>query len=167
MTSEQSDHVEPDHLQPGGAPVVEVTGVAVVTGASSGIGAATARALGAQGWAVALAARRSDRLAQVARDVEEAGGQALIAPLDAAQGTAVLALRDRVLARFGVPDVIVNAAGAGRWLWMEDTPPADFETMLGAPLRAAWNTSHAFMADMLSAGAGVIVHVGSPASLVP
>jgi len=162
MTTEGGTHAQRER-----ASTVEVAGVAVVTGASSGIGAAAARALGARGWAVALAARRSDRLAQVARDVEEAGGQALIAPLDAAQGTAVLALRDRVMARFGVPDVIVNAAGAGRWLWMEDTSPADFERMLDAPLRAAWNTSHAFMADLLEAGAGVIVHVGSPASLAP
>jgi short-subunit dehydrogenase len=90
-----------------------------------------------------------------------------MAPLDAADGTAVLAMRDRVVARFGPPDAIVNAAGAGTWRWTEDTPPADFEAMLAAPLRAAWHTTHAFMADLLAARRGVIVHVGSPASLAP
>lgn len=141
--------------------------VAVVTGASSGIGAATARLLGAGGWTVVLVARRADRLADVARDVEAAGGRALVEPLDAADGGAVDAMAARVLDAVGVPDAIVNSAGAGVWRWMEDTSHDELASMLGAPFLAAWNVSHAFMPGMLERRHGVIVHVGSPASVAP
>ena len=141
--------------------------VAVVTGASSGIGAASARLLGASGWTVVLIARRADRLADVARDVEGAGGRALVEPLDAADADAVDAMAARVLDAVGVPDVIVNSAGAGVWRWMEDTSHDELASMLGAPFLAAWNVTHAFMPALLARGSGVIVHVGSPASLAP
>ncbi len=141
--------------------------VAVVTGASSGIGAATARALGARGWAVVLVARRAERLAAVAADVVTAGGTPLVATQDAADGRAMLTLRDRVTAELGPVRVLVNSAGAGAWRWPEETSPAEFEAMLDAPLRAAWHATAAFLPGMLAAGRGVVVHVGSPASLVP
>jgi NADP-dependent 3-hydroxy acid dehydrogenase YdfG len=141
--------------------------VAVVTGASSGIGAATARLLGARGWQVALVARRADRLHEVAADVEAAGGHALVVPMDAADHHAARRLHDLVLGEFGVPDAIVNAAGAGAWRWMEDTSPEQFEAMLDAPLRAAWHTTQVFLADLLAQQRGTVVHVGSPGSLAP
>ena len=141
--------------------------VAVVTGASSGIGAATARLLGSRGWSVVLVARRADRLAEVAADVTAAGGRALVEPLDAADGEAVDAMAARVVASVGTPDAIVNSAGAGVWRWMEDTSHADLASMLGAPFLAAWNVTHAFMPQLLASGRGVVVHVGSPASVAP
>ncbi len=141
--------------------------VAVVTGASSGIGAATARLLGAHGWSVALVARRADRLAAVAREVESAGGRALVGVVDAADGVAVDALAARVVAELGLPDAVVNSAGAGVWRWMEDTPHDELAALLGAPFLAAWNTTRAFLPGMLARGSGVVVHVGSPASVAP
>jgi len=141
--------------------------VAVVTGASSGIGAATARRLGADGWTVVLVARRGDRLADVAADVEAAGGRAHVAAIDASDGAAVDAMAADVVAAFGVPHAVVNSAGAGVWRWMEDTSHEEFSRLLGAPLLAAWNTTHAFMPGMLARRSGVVVHVGSPASLAP
>jgi uncharacterized protein len=141
--------------------------VAVVTGASSGIGAATARLLGARGWTVVLVARRAERLAEVARDVEAAGGRAHVAGLDAADGAAVDAMADEVLRVHGVPTAIVSSAGAGVWRWIEDTPHEELDAMLGAPFRAAWNVTRAFLPAMLTARRGVLVHVGSPASLAP
>jgi uncharacterized protein len=141
--------------------------VAVVTGASSGIGAATARLLGARGWSVVLVARRADRLADVAADVTAAGGRALIEPLDAADGDAVDAMAARVLETLGAPDAIVNSAGAGVWRWMEDTTHAELASLLGAPFLAAWNVTHAFMPQLLARRSAVIVHVGSPASVAP
>jgi uncharacterized protein len=141
--------------------------VAVVTGASSGIGAATARLLGARGWSVALVARRAERLAEVARDVETAGGRALVAAIDASDGAAVDAMAARVVADLGSPDAVVNSAGAGVWRWMEDTSHDELARMLGAPFLAAWNTTHAFLPVMLERGRGVVVHVGSPASVAP
>lgn len=141
--------------------------VTVVTGASAGIGAATARALAIRGGAVVLVARRADRLAAVAAEVEAAGARTVVAAMDAADGPGMLALRDRVHAELGPVTAIVNSAGAGTWRWIEDTPPDEFERMLDAPLRAAWNTTHAFLPDLIGAGRGVVVHVGSPASLAP
>jgi len=141
--------------------------VAVVTGASSGIGAATARLLGADGWDVVLVARRGELLAGVARDVEAAGGRALVAAIDAADGAAVDMMAQRAVTELGVPDAVVNSAGAGVWRWMEDTPHEELAQMLGAPLLAAWNTTRAFLPGMLAQASGVIVHIGSPASVAP
>jgi len=141
--------------------------IAVVTGASSGIGAATARLLATRGWDVALVARRADRLAEVAQDVESAGGRALVAAIDAADGAAVDAMAGRVLVELGRPDAVVNSAGAGVWRWMEDTAHDELERLLGAPFLAAWNTTRAFLPDMLARRSGVVVHVGSPASVAP
>jgi len=140
--------------------------LAVVTGASSGIGAATARLLGAEGWRVVLVARRAERLAAVARDVERAGGVAIVEALDAADGRAVAAMGARVVAAEGAPRAVVNSAGAGVWRWPEDTADDEMERALDAPYRAAWYVTRAFLPAMLEAGRGALIHVGSPASLV-
>jgi uncharacterized protein len=141
--------------------------LAVVTGASSGIGAATAQALGARGWTVVLVARRREELIGVAQRVDTAGGQAIVEALDAADPAAVAAMAGRIRSRQGAPGVIVNSAGAGAWQWPEDTPPDEMERMLDAPYRAAYHVTHAFLPDLLAQHAGTIIHVGSPASLVP
>jgi NADP-dependent 3-hydroxy acid dehydrogenase YdfG len=159
--------VDPEQLPSALRPVEDATGVAVITGASSGIGRATALALGARGWALSLVARRAERLSEVAAEVRRLGGHALTAAIDASDASAVLAVRDRTIARFGVPHAIVNSAGGGRWQWMEDTSTEAFDAMLDAPFRAAWHTTHAFLPDLLAAGRGVVVHVGSPGSLAP
>lgn len=142
-------------------------GLAVVTGASSGIGAATARLLGARGWTVVLVARRTDALDEVAAWITTAGGRPVAEPLDAADAAAVAAMAGRVRAQHGTPDVLVNAAGAGAWRWLEDTPPDEMEAMLDAPFRAAYHLVHAFLPDLLARRRGVIVHLGSPASIAP
>src|SRR5207247_5713149 len=80
--------------------------VAVVTGAGSGIGAATARALAADGWAVVLAGRRADALAAVA-----AGDRMEAVPTDVTDETAVRALFDAAVARFGRVDLLFHNAG--------------------------------------------------------
>jgi NADP-dependent 3-hydroxy acid dehydrogenase YdfG len=141
--------------------------LAIVTGASSGIGAATAAVLAADGWRVVLVARGLDALEQVQQRIHDRGGDAVVEVLDASDGDAVVAMAERVLAEHGTPEVIVNAAGAGQWQFIEDTPPSDAILMMGAPFFAAYNVTHAFMAAMLERGAGVLVHVGSPASITP
>lgn len=138
--------------------------LAVVSGASSGIGAATAEALGAAGWRVVLVARRADRLAATAARIDRAGGHGVVAALDAGDADAVLALAAEVRAAYGPPGVLVNAAGAGQWRWLEDTPPDVMERMLDAPFRAAYHLTYAFLPDLLAARQGVVVHVGSPAA---
>jgi NADP-dependent 3-hydroxy acid dehydrogenase YdfG len=141
--------------------------LAVVTGASSGIGAATAELLGASGWRVVLVARRQPALEEVALRIEAVGGEAVVEPLDGGDAEAVQAMATRVLDGFGVPGAVVNAAGAGKWRWPEETLPADMERMLDAPFRSAYHHTHAFLSPMLAQRGGVIVHVGSPAALRP
>jgi uncharacterized protein len=141
--------------------------LAIVTGASSGIGAATAWQLGAMGWRVVPVARRAERLEELAQRIRAAGGQAHPEALDGADDEAVLAMAARVQERFGAPGAVVNSAGAGEWRWPEDTPPADMRRMMGAPFEAAYNTTYGFLRGMLEVGSGVIVHIGSPASILP
>ena len=141
--------------------------VAVVTGASSGIGEATALALAGYGWTVVLVARRDDEVARVEAQVDAAGGVGIAEPLDAADPDAVAVMAERIRQAHGAPAAIVNAAGAGAWRWPEDTPPAEMERMLDAPYRAAYHVTHAFLGDLLAQRAGVVVHVGSPAAFGP
>ena len=89
--------------------------VAVVTGASSGIGAATARLLAANGWRVVLVARRAERLQELSGEIETCGGAAMVEALDAADGAAVEAIAERVRSKWAPPSLVVNSAGAGVW----------------------------------------------------
>jgi short-subunit dehydrogenase len=137
--------------------------LALVTGASSGIGAETARALAARGFRVVLVARNPDRLSAIAASI---GPAATVEPCDAADGSACLAMADRVRERQGVPDVIINSAGLGQWKRIEDTTPAEAAEMISAPYLAAFNVTHAFMRDMLQRGSGTLIHVNSPACFI-
>lgn len=141
--------------------------LAIVTGASSGIGAATARALAREGWHVILIARGKPQLEVVLQSITAGGGSASLETVDAADSAQVLALADRIRLEHGRPDLIVNSAGIGEWKFIEETPPEEAVAMLAAPYLAAYNTSYAFMEDMLDAGQGILIHVGSPASRLP
>lgn len=87
--------------------------VALVTGASSGLGAAIARALGALGWPVAIGARRADKLADVAREVEKAGGKPFAQSLDVTDPDSIEAFFEATERTFGPPEVVVSNAGIG------------------------------------------------------
>ena len=90
----------------------KLTGTAaLVTGASSGIGAATARQLAEQGAAVALVARRKDRLDDLAADIENAGGTALVVAADITDRTQAEAAVAQTVAQFARLDILVNNAG--------------------------------------------------------
>lgn len=139
----------------------------VITGASSGIGQATARVLAKAGWRVVLVARGLEALERTAASLRAAGGTAVVEVVDAADPKAVSALARRVLERDGVPDAIVNSAGAGEWRYVDELPPEAGDRMIGAPYLAAYHLVAAFMGPMRAAGRGVFVHVGSPASILP
>jgi len=104
--------------------------VAIVTGASSGIGRATARALAAQGASVALVARRHDRLKELAAEIEAAGGTTLVLPTDIADRTQAETVVTRTVEHFGRLDILVNNAGLMILGPFADATMDDFERMI-------------------------------------
>lgn len=137
---------------------------AVVSGASSGIGAATARKLAHAGWSVVLVARNAEALRAIESEIRGSGGRALAIAGDAADGVAMKTLIDRVAQECGPVDVLVNCAGAGEWRFIEETSPTQIRTMMDAPFFAAFHLSHAVMPEMLERRHGLIIHVNSPVS---
>lgn len=113
--------------------------VAVVTGASSGIGEATARALAGRGAAVVLAARNEEKIRFLAREISASGGRALAVRTDVADETSIGQMVERSVGEFGSVDVLVNNAGLGLSGRVEDLRADDlrylFEVNLVGPLR--------------------------------
>ncbi len=141
--------------------------VAIVTGGGSGIGAAVARALAGEGANVALAGRRMDRLAGVAREIEAAGGSALPAPADVRAEGQVNALVDQTLQTFGRLDILVNSAGLSPWINMEQMTAAVWDETLGVNLRGAFLAAKAVWPHMMRQRSGQIFNISSVASLQP
>jgi short-subunit dehydrogenase len=147
---------------------MKLTGkLAVVTGASSGIGAATALALAAAGAEVILVARTAGPLNETAESVRLNGGRAHALPADLTSPSEVDALAARVLGEVGVPDIIVNNAGAGRFLFLDETDSQEAVQMMAAPYFAAFFVTHAFVAAMIARGSGNIMQINTPAATVP
>lgn len=140
---------------------------ALVTGASSGIGAAVARALGALGWAVALGARREDRLAEVASQVEEAGGRGFAHFLDVTRPESIDAFFEAAEKRHGPADVVVSNAGMSFPRLLHEAAPEDLrvevDTNLLGPL---WVARRAIPA-LVASGRGDLVFVSSLNAVQP
>ena len=135
--------------------------VVVITGASSGIGAATAVACGRAGMRVVLAARRAERLAAVAADVIAAGGDARVVPTDVADEAAVQAMIEGTVTAWGRLDVLVNNAGVGILATVDQTTPAEFERLVRVNYLGAVHGVLAALPHMRRQGAGHIVNVAS------
>lgn len=135
-----------------------------MTGASSGIGAATARLLAREGVRVVLMARSAGALEEVAAGIRAAGGTASVFSADLGDAVTASDACDRVAREVGVPDLLVNCAGAGRWLFTEETPPPEAVSMMAAPYFAAFFATRAFLPGMLARRSGRIVNVNSPVS---
>jgi short-subunit dehydrogenase len=135
---------------------------ALVTGASSGIGAATARALAGAGARVLLVARNAAELNRVASSI---GGEAAHSyPADLGSASTVAQLAKRIEAEHGTPDIIVNNAGAGQWKFVDETTPEEAVQMMAVPYFATFFVTHAFLPGMLRRNSGHIVNVSSVAS---
>jgi NADP-dependent 3-hydroxy acid dehydrogenase YdfG len=106
--------------------------VVVITGASAGVGRATARRFAEEGAAIALLARGRERLEAAAREVEEAGGQALVIPVDVADAGAVDAGAGQVEEELGPIDVWVNNAMVTLYAPVAQTSPEEFRRATGA-----------------------------------
>lgn len=138
----------------------------LVTGASSGIGEATARRYGASGANVLLLARNAERLEAVANAIRNAGGTASAFPVDLADARAVDEVAARIEREAGTPDVLINNAGAGRWLPLIETTAEEALTMIEVPYLAAFNLTRAFLPKMLARRSGAVACITSPASFL-
>ena len=135
--------------------------VAIVTGASSGIGADTAAELAARGASVVLAARRADRLAAQARAIRQAGGIALAVTADVADPADIVQLAERAADAFGQVDVLVNNAGSFWETALAKSPPADIAALVRVNLLSAMLATRAVLPGMLARRHGAIICVGS------
>lgn len=135
--------------------------VALVTGASSGIGAAAARALAGEGARVALMARRPEPLARLA---EELGEGALALPADVADGAAVAAAVDAAAERLGGLDVVVNSAGVSKPVALADLDAQEWRRTIDVDLTGAFHVARAAGLRMAANGGGSIVNVSSSLS---
>jgi NAD(P)-dependent dehydrogenase (short-subunit alcohol dehydrogenase family) len=140
----------------------------LVTGASQGIGAAVAEAFAASygaGVRLALVARSEGRLADVAAACRAHGAGAEVFPCDVTDDADVERMAAAVTARLGVPDVLVNNAGAFRPGGVLDMAPADFRADVAVNLTSAFVVTHAFLREMAARGSGDVFFVASVASI--
>ncbi len=135
--------------------------VAVVTGASSGMGVTFAKALAAAGARVVVAARRPERLAEVVREIEGQGGAARAVPCDVSREEDVERLVAETRAAFGPADVLVSNAGFTTVVAAEEQTLADWRGHLDVNLTGVFLCAQRFGREMLAAGRGTIVNVGS------
>lgn len=136
----------------------------LITGASSGIGEALAKRYGRTGAHVLLLARNVERLNAVADAIRESGGTATAFPIDLADANAVEETSAKIAREIGIPDVLINNAGAGRWLPLLKTTAKEALAMIEVPYLAAFSLTRAFLPYMLTRHSGAIACVTSPAS---
>ena len=135
--------------------------VALVTGAGRGIGRAVAAAFAREGALVVLAARSTRELASIQREIEAAGGRALVVPTDVRQEPAVAALVSRTLAESGRIDCLVTAAGLAAFGPLADAKTEDWDQLMAVNLRGVFLCCRAVLPAMTAQGSGTIINIGS------
>ncbi|HET7729513.1 MAG TPA: SDR family oxidoreductase [Usitatibacter sp.] len=146
-----------------GDPLFDVRGkVALVTGASSGLGEHFARALAARGAVVVAAARREERLRSLVEGIAAAGGQAHAQAMDVADRGSVEAAMARIVEEVGAPDIVVNNAGIAQAKPSVDLTEEDWRAVMGTNLDGAWRVAQASARAMIAAKkGGSIVNIAS------
>lgn len=148
--------------------------VAVVTGASRGIGRAIAIALAAGGADVVCTARSSEvspsklpgTIDQTAREVEALGRRALAIPMNLARGEEIEAMARRTLAEFGRIDILVNNAAVSAPGSFLDVPPKHWDLVMNVNVRGVYLCTRAFLPTMIDQRSGSIINISSYASRV-
>jgi short-subunit dehydrogenase len=143
--------------------------VAIVTGASSGIGEATAREFGREGAKVVIAARRVDKLQALAQEIYALGNGAgcLVVQADLSKLEDIQTLIDQTLSKFGRIDILVNNAGFGRLDWLEKLDPIkDIQAQIDVNVMGVIQTTRLVLPVMIKQRSGSIINMGSMAGLV-
>jgi 3-oxoacyl-[acyl-carrier protein] reductase len=144
----------------------DLTGkVALVTGASQGLGRRFAAALAEHGAAVALAARQTDKLEDLRQAIEAAGGRAATFALDVTDTAALGPALDRIEAALGPLDLLINNAGVAVSKAVLEQTEADWDKVVGTTLKGAFVTAQAVATRMAARGGGNIVTVASVLAL--
>ncbi|MFH2103650.1 MAG: SDR family oxidoreductase [Chloroflexota bacterium] len=141
--------------------------VAVITGASSGIGAATVRQLAAAGLRVVLVARRLERLLGLKKEIEASGGQAEVIAADLGDESDRLRVFETTHALHGGADALINNAGFGWYGYYERMPWETAREMLDVNVGAAMHLTSLFLPGMIEKNAGHIINIGSVAGGFP
>ena len=133
--------------------------IALVTGASSGLGRHFAGVLSDAGAKVVLAARRTDRLEALAAEIEAKGGEALAVSMDVTKADTIQAALDATIAKFGGPaDIIVNNSGLSREDWFTNMDEDAFDLVMDTNTKGVWLVARTF--------AGALVKAGKPGSMI-
>ena len=140
--------------------------VAIVAGASSGIGEAAAKELARNGYRVVLAARRQDRLSILASEIGEEGGTVHVIPTDFLKMEQIQLLVEQTVQSFDRIDVIVNSAGVGKLTWLDQQTQSEIQNQIQVNLIGAIQLSREVLPHMLQAGKGHIIHLTSISSWV-
>lgn len=135
--------------------------IALVTGASSGIGKATAKALADVGVLVGLASRRTEELEMLADDIKAMGGRVVVIPTDLRNEDQIASMVATTLQTFGGLDILVNNAGVGHWKPVADADPDEWRRELEVNLLGLMNVTRIATKAMLKQGSGHIVNVSS------
>jgi NAD(P)-dependent dehydrogenase (short-subunit alcohol dehydrogenase family) len=136
--------------------------VALVTGASSGLGENFARRLATEGCTVAVAARRTDRLQKLVGEISSAGGKAHAFALDVADPASVDACLGEIVKSLGAPDIVVNNAGIAQTKAALELSESDWRDVMNTNLDGAWRVAQASAKAMVAAGkGGSIVNIAS------
>ena len=141
--------------------------IAIVTGASSGIGETTAKALAQEGVKVGLSARREKELERVAAEIEQQGGTALVLPTDLRQRDQISAMVDRTVATFGTLDILINNAGFGHWEPIANADIDAWQNEIELNLQGVMYTTRYAVDIMLKQSSGHIINVSSLAGRNP
>lgn len=136
--------------------------VALVTGAGSGLGRQFATTLADAGASVVLAARRREKLEQTAQGITDRGGKAICLDLDVTESASVNKCFEKILAKVGAPDVVVNNAGIARQGFLTDLSEEDWDAVLDTNLKGVFLVAQAAARAMIKSGKqGSIVNIAS------
>lgn len=139
--------------------------VALVTGASAGIGQASARALAGEGASLVLTARREERLKALSAEIEQTGGRALYVAGDAREEQTARQCADAALKAFGRVDILINNAGIGNYKNLVDTSAEEYDQMMDANVRSTFLFSRHVVPLMIKQKSGLVLMVSSMAGV--